>query len=783
MNKPSVALAMIVKGSKEEALPFARCLAHTSPFVDGLFITITHGKGEVPNEEVVKIAESYKATISYFEWINDFGKARNFNFSQVPEEYDYILWCDADDIFEGLEFMKKTLSDNPHTDVFSFWYHYSFDESGKPNVVHQKAQLVRNDGCVEWKGKLHEDLMNTRAVDIKLVEDITRIHLTDDKRIEIASQRNLEIARDDVQENPEDPRSYWNLGNSQKGVGKNKEAIETFNKFIEMSNSDDEKYIAYIRIAESNWALGKYDEAIKAGRYAVGMKPEYPDAYTMLGHFFSFKSNFTESVKMYRMALELKPPYTDMIVYNPRDYDFAPLMGLVNSYFSLGFPQLALPALEGCCKIYPQDKKLKRMYKMLKKKADEVDRIMKKAKEIENIEDDEELKKELDSLPQEFQEHPFITKIRNERFIKTESSGKDVVIFCGYTTREWNAKAVDEGIGGSEEAVINLSKRLVKRGWNVTVYNNCGLNGGVFDGVLYRPYYSWNTRDKNDIVILWRNAKLVDHEINTKKLYIDVHDVMPEGEFSPKRLKKIDKIFVKSKVHRSLYPDVPDNKFIIVPNGIDEKVFEQDLIRDNNLIINTSSPDRSLSVAVELFGRIKKLHPEAKMAWAYGWQVFDDTHRDNAKIMSWKNDVVKKMEDNGVINLGRISHKDVAMLYLTANVLGYPSEFFEIDMISLTKAMAGGAIPVTTDFAAMGEKAKFGHFIHSEKNNDNWCKNDQFDFSMVDSKMKDEYVEKVVELLKNPPSERDRREMREWARSNYSWDSVVDVWEEEMNNA
>jgi hypothetical protein len=74
----SLALALIVKGTDEEAKALSKCLSYTAPYVDGIFITITHKPGEERNKKVEEVCNLYKATISDFEWINDFSAARNF---------------------------------------------------------------------------------------------------------------------------------------------------------------------------------------------------------------------------------------------------------------------------------------------------------------------------------------------------------------------------------------------------------------------------------------------------------------------------------------------------------------------------------------------------------------------------------------------------------------------------------------------------------------------------------------------------------------------------------
>ena len=87
-----IALAMIVKGDDQEAVLLERCLASVSPFVDGIFVTITNLHGENTNTKCIEVANKYNAVVSNFEWVHDFSKARNFNFKQVPKDFDYIMW-------------------------------------------------------------------------------------------------------------------------------------------------------------------------------------------------------------------------------------------------------------------------------------------------------------------------------------------------------------------------------------------------------------------------------------------------------------------------------------------------------------------------------------------------------------------------------------------------------------------------------------------------------------------------------------------------------------------
>ena len=771
-----IALAMIVNGTDAEAKVLDRCLKSVSPYVDGIFITSTYK--DRPNNEVSKVCAKYGANESTFQWVYDFSKARNYNFSKVPKEYDYILWCDADDVFQGLEKLREIIIDNQNVDAFSFWYLYEFDKNNTPVVVHKKTQVIRNDGCAEWTGKIHEDLKENRGITAKFVEGIKRIHLTTNERSEDSKKRNLKIAKEESEQNPDDPRVYFNVGNALLDCGKYAEAKKQYVKFLSTSQSDEEKYIVHQRLSMAENALGNKDMALQHLYISLGMNPDIPDSYNLIGYLMFEYGRYDDAERYILKGLVMKPQYHKMIVYNPRDYDYNPMMALAKVYFNKSRPDLALPMLEGCLKFNPNDTYTQGLVKEMRTETERLHKVVEIVAKIDSLTDISEIKKEIGSLPSDLQSHPAICRIRNKYFVKTESSGKDIVYYCGETLHEWNPEmAKTKGIGGSEEAVINLSKEWVKQGYNVTVYNSCGIEPMVCDGVTYKPFWHYNPRDKTDITIIWRHPRVAEYDLNTSKIFVDLHDVIPPGEFNEKRLKKIDKIFVKTKFHRSLFPNVPDDKFAIVPNGMDFELFKQDIKKNQYLLVNTSSPDRSLDVLPKLFKKVKERVPQARLKWAYGWEIFLNAYKDDKKMLDWKVQIDKEMEEAGIENCGRLSQKDCAKLYLEGSILAYPTEFAEIDCITVKKAQACGCVPVTTDFGALEESVKFGKKVHSSKTKDNWARPYKFAYGIEDETTQQEWVDSVVEQLQNPV--KDVSEMIEWA-DKFEWSKISKQWFENV---
>jgi glycosyltransferase involved in cell wall biosynthesis len=367
---------------------------------------------------------------------------------------------------------------------------------------------------------------------------------------------------------------------------------------------------------------------------------------------------------------------------------------------------------------------------------------------------------------------------RNTDWRKTTSSGKDLVVYCGHTPQQWNPELFKaKGFGGSEEAVLYLTRELAKLGWDVTVYNNCGHKPLVDAGVTYRPSWDFNPRDKQDVIVLWRTTKPLDWNLNAERIFVDLHDTAPERAFTKRhRIAKITGVFVKSQFHRSFYPNIAEDRVFVIPNGIDFALLDGAEPKDPYLLVNTSSADRSLDVLPELFQAVKHQIPQARLQWAYGWDLFQSFNAQRADRLGWMQRTRKAMEDAGIETLGHLTQAEVANLYRRAAILAYPTEFAEIDCISVRKAQACGCVPVTSDFGALAESVQFGVKVPAPKR-DIWNQGSRFHFGLEDPKAQRLWVDAAVTLLKDPAKRAEvGAQGAAWARQ-FAWPQIAARWD------
>jgi glycosyltransferase involved in cell wall biosynthesis len=245
---------------------------------------------------------------------------------------------------------------------------------------------------------------------------------------------------------------------------------------------------------------------------------------------------------------------------------------------------------------------------------------------------------------------------------------------------------------------------------------------------------------------------------------VDVHDVPNLKHFTKEAVEGL-KLLVKSNYHRSCFPDLPDDKFGVIPNGIDSAQFTP-VKKVKNSLIWTSSYDRGLYFLLKMWPQVKKAVPDATLDIYYGFALFDVTPWGKQKSgQEWKRQMIQLMAQDGITEHGRVGTDEIAQAYLRADIFAYPTDFPEISCISTMKAQAAKCRVLTTNFAALaetviGKEDKLD--IHDEK-----------DFAT--------YQNKLIELLKTPRDEKELDDIAAEAVKRYDWDNIAKKWDEEFN--
>ncbi|MDJ1169428.1 glycosyltransferase family 1 protein [Roseofilum sp. BLCC_M154] len=336
---------------------------------------------------------------------------------------------------------------------------------------------------------------------------------------------------------------------------------------------------------------------------------------------------------------------------------------------------------------------------------------------------------------------------------------KSIVYYTGATQRVWTPETLKVGLGGSETAIIQLTKVWVKLGYTVTVYNNCGTEAGIYDGVEYRHYSEFNQYDEFDILIIWRYPWRLYARTKAKRIWLDLHEVMQPDQVTKSKLKNFDCVFVKSAYHRSLLPEIEETTIAIIPNGVDPSYFEYSkCYKDPYKLVYASNYIRGLERMLQYgWPIIKKEIPEAHLHIYYGWSGNDFS---KPEVQAWKEKMIALMNQSGVTDHGRIGVEKLIQEKSTASIHYYGCTFQEIDCISVRESAAVGCVPVTTDYVALSEK--------------NYCM--KAPGNPYKQTTQEAVAMKIIELLNNQDRlEEIRQEFQQLAQEE-TWENSAKLW-------
>lgn len=574
---------MIVKDDTE-AKELDRCLSTISPYVDAIYITGT----KEPQKEVKRVCKKYSANWTWFKWCNDFSAARNYSFSQVSKDYDWIFWCDADDILVGGESLHQTadLADkNNCKSVFArYLYQVETDERGNISQIlieHLRERLIKNDGSHKWIAPIHETLIEQYPTNKTDTQSFYLVHLTDFESMQNAMWRNIEILQDEVERNPNDPRPIYYLAKAyfdtrapeilydSVGDGVDSITVELLKDYLRKSGWKEERAQAWEYLSMIHRERGEYKKAVQCLLESFDEYPLFPSTYIQLALNYVMMKEWPLALHWVKMAGHVEIPKTTLVI-NPKDYKSMILECLYHIYLNTGKLEETEKVAQALVALLPSDLNKARLGDItdLRHRNNLAHWTVKLASHLQQTGQYDQLRALINSIPREIASEPVMVSLRQELYPPRVWGDDEVAIWCGAGWEKWSPKNASKGIGGSEEAVIYLTKELAKKGWKVTVYADPQDEEGEYEGVTYKPYYSINWQDKFNIFISWRQVQVFDMDIKAKKTYVWNHDVQRATDYTPERVSKITKVMFNSKYHSEFVPHLPPEKVMITSNGL-----------------------------------------------------------------------------------------------------------------------------------------------------------------------------------------------------------------------
>jgi glycosyltransferase involved in cell wall biosynthesis len=803
--QPKLYLNMILK-EDEPADIVKRSIDSIKNYVDGMYIAVTYKKNSPKKSSaLLKLLAKYGVNVYFFKWVYDFSKARQFVMDKTPKgPTNFIYWQDADDVLVGGEHFRTILHDmvrlNQAGTFLTYLYNVELTPEGDIHQVlveHKRERIVRNDNTWEWKGMLHETLISQKQDNVAAFfrEEAKVVHLSSPDRADEAIDRNIDILEKQAEaEQHRDPRTLIYLAKGYYDKSRMVEdpkqrniyaklALSLFNEYLQGDGNPgdpgyqtpsgwaEERAQAWSYVGEIAFQAEAYAPAEEAYQKAIDEYPYLPLYYINLAMVYCQMEDYKKAKHWLTLASTIDMPDTAHIVM-PRDFKTRALEVSFNiNYHEQNF-EAAERDIRMLQEIMPRKEWDDRLITVqsLGAARKAMQSITFLGKYLEQIKEKDKLQHLVQAIPNDLKTERFAAEMRH-LFLPPRKWGKnEIAILCGPGFEQWSPKSAERGVGGSEEAVINLGRMLALEGWKVTVYANPGNEAGLHDGVDYQPYYDINLKDEFNVLVLWRSVGFVDFNPKAEFTLLWLHDVPNNPDFTPERVAKLDKIAVLSDYHESILRmvdekgnmvPVPKHKIFNTANGI-QTMPEFDVERDPYRMIYSSSLDRGVVYLLANWDKIRAEVPEANLHIYYGWDLYDAIHKDNPGKMKEKEYMQKLMAKPGIHFHGRIGHHKLHEEFSKAGIWAYPTDFTEISCITGMKAQALGAIPVCTTLAALDETVKNGIKV-------------DVDIQMEEGQ--EEYVKSLVSVLKDHKLQEEiRPNMMKWARKYYAWGNIAAAW-------
>ena len=598
-----IALTYIVKDNSEYNI-FEKSLNSFMPYFDALYVAVTGVSGE--HDKIHRLVKKWKGkSIStsptthpkiysqdengkYF--FSNFAEARQVSWNLIDKEYDYVSWADTDDLLYGGEDVRR-LVDNAKLqglDMIYCTYNYAnrFDDKGrlKEVIINHERERFINPKKYYWKSRLHEVLIPNEPGNVKIAQysyqpeigqNIAWVHTAPHDKTVQALQRNTIILEIQAkEENYQDPRTVFYLAKTYFDIGGNEKLIladKYLDDYLKVSGWPQEKANAWEYKGLIAEKLGKpYEEAL---RYYLNGLPEYPKFHTLNLRIANCYMNLGND--------DLAAYYLDLV---------EKVLGEYRSQATIGNPleiKLIFYTLKYTQAMKKMDLENALKYAKLRHEvnpdglldtllAEENKQIVARgfvnfATYLKKNNKFDEVIKLFQMLPEDFKDEQFVFQFMNS-MPPRKWNHRSIVYYASFGAKHfetWNGESLKVGIGGSESAVIYLSEEWANLGYQVTVF--CDTPKALeLNGVFYVPYYLMNWNDEFDTLILWRSPHLLDAPIKAKNLFYDSHDIENPLNWNKQRIDKVNKVFFKSKWHRTNLPDLPDQKAVIISNGVVE---------------------------------------------------------------------------------------------------------------------------------------------------------------------------------------------------------------------
>lgn len=646
---------------------FRDILMRNLPYIDRFTILDT---GSTDNTlQIIKevLFASGKPGELYNEPFINFRDSRNRLLDLAGEKCAFNVMLDDTYVLHGN--LRDFLSVVRGDDVASTYSIFIKDIS----LSHGSIRITKPERKKRYKYIIHEiidDIGYQIPPNVAFIEDVISEYMSD--RTLQRKEMDLEMLREEIKNNPKDPRNYYYMAETYLCMKEWKSALEWYEKSFNMDGYIEERQDALYKTAVINHFSLKtpWKDCHEMYLNAYRFDPTRPDSMFVIGHHYVEEDYCPELAHLYlKKAFEIGIP-TGLN------------MNLKIKMYQIDIPQYLLPICY-------------------------------------NMKDWELGSKAVERIQFYSPQDPSINMWHSIFYLMSENSKlerkqgeydkrKVIAFVAPGGWKQWSGKTLyEEGLGGAETCVVKFAEtinRNYSEKYRVIVFCNCGEEL-EHNGVTYIPiqnYVKFINEYRVDLAFIHRYPEYigvtVENQIPCKLM---LHDLVRPNEVVT-NINNIEIIALSESHKKNILSYFPNNedKITVTSYGIDVDEFKN-IQKKPYSFMYSSFPNRGLYQLLKLWPRILKEFPKATL------NVFCDLQNEWVqRTAKAEIDEIEKMlleHKETVTNHGWVNKRILYDYWCKSQFWLYPSNFIETFCLTAYEAAASKTAVITTNRGSLPE--------------------------------------------------------------------------------
>lgn len=619
----------------------------------------------------------------YQEPFINFRDSRNRLLDLADEECKFTIMLDDTYLVKGKlrEFLNFVRGDQ---------YSSSFSIHINNNDIEYSSNRILKSQCkLRYVYKIHEVISEKDNIIVNIPCEISNIF--DDnpeylqKRTLLRLQSDLKLLYEELEEDPNNPRTYYYLGQTYNLLEDYNNSYKYFLKRYEFKNSGliQERFSAILRagrIANYNLNL-KWEICEDLYLKATKIDESRPEPLYFIGIHYYLKNDYTMAFYYLKKAFELGVPIESQ-------YDL-----IINLYYHY-IPKFIAKIAYGLNE-YAIGEKASDFFISYSNNT--------KTSDYQEILSWNKIYKKLNMYKEKKQ-----IKIYPHK-----------PIFCFVADggfNEWTGSDIkNKGVGGSETYIIEMARNIQKSGlYQTYVFSNTPNNQEeIFENTIYKSinsYYEFvnTTYIQHCLISRFSEYLPLTFKGYTENVYLVIHDLTPTGNVIPID-PKLKQIFCLTEWHVNYFITLyPQLKNITVPfyYGCSFNT-NTNFIKNNKIpksFIYSSYPNRGLLELLKMWPDIYKSNPGSTL------NIYSDIYNkwsndtEPEKMQQIKNLMLKyklNSDSMGINYYGWVNKNILKKAWETADIWFYPCTFIETFCLTALEAARTKTFVITNNLGAL----------------------------------------------------------------------------------